>query len=346
MRLSEDENILRCFCSFVERDQLWLVNQLMDQGSCLRVMNIVKSLGLGEGMNEDWLAYILRESLQGLDYLHNNGQIHRDIKSGNILLDSQGSVRLADFGVSGWTVARGQRHETVKTFVGTPCYMAPEVMEQVTGYDSKADIWSVGITALELAKGYAPYAHFSPMRVLILTIEEDPPSLRTYPTAEQRTGAPFSKAFEDFYKKCLQKNPRLRPSVEELLRHKFLKERSADALVQQCLSLVPPVGSADPSTEPCGPDLAEATLSGDEAEDSLRTVDVSGGPGRRAPASPSSRAERGFAAGTSWVFDADGDPPGAAASLRDCSPEELLRAATSSSTSAFMDELEDIVDSH
>ena len=123
-------------------------------------------------------------------------------------MDSHGGVRLADFGVAGWTVARGQRQDTVKTFVGTPCYMAPEVMEQLQGYDHRADIWSLGITALELAKGVAPYAHHSPMRVLVLTLEEPPPSLKSYTNDRQRTGAPFPLAFEDFYKKCLQKNPR------------------------------------------------------------------------------------------------------------------------------------------
>jgi len=127
MKMCDDPNILRCHCSFVHADQLWLVTELMDKGSCLRVMNVSRSLGMGDGMNEEWLAYILREALQGLHYLHNNGQIHRDIKSGNILLDGAGSVRLADFGVSGWTVNSGQRLKTVKTFVGTPVYMAPEV---------------------------------------------------------------------------------------------------------------------------------------------------------------------------------------------------------------------------
>ena len=86
MRMSDDVNILRCYCSFVERDELWLVTQLMDKGSCLRVMHVSKAMGNGDGMNEDWLAFILREALQGLRYLHDNGQIHRDIKSGTIML--------------------------------------------------------------------------------------------------------------------------------------------------------------------------------------------------------------------------------------------------------------------
>ncbi len=209
MRLCDDPNVLRCYCSFVRGDQLWLVTQYMDKGSCLRVMTVASSLGLGMGFSEDCLAHILRESLQGLRYLHANGQIHRDVKCGNILVDSSGNVRLADFGVSGWMVSRGERHETVRTFVGTPCWMAPEVMEQVDGYDYRADIWSLGITALELAKGQAPYAKFAPMRVLVLTIEEEPPSLRCYDSDRQPLGGqPFSKAFEEFYKKCLQKNPK------------------------------------------------------------------------------------------------------------------------------------------
>ena len=111
MRLCDDDNVLRCYCSFVHLDQLWLVTQLMDKGSCLRVMNVSRAMGYGSGMNEEWLAYILKEALQGLKYLHDSGQIHRDIKSGNILLDSNGNIIFVSYQFSVYTVFNDSRSQ-------------------------------------------------------------------------------------------------------------------------------------------------------------------------------------------------------------------------------------------
>ena len=235
MRFCNDPNILTLHTNFVHKESLWLITQLMNKGSCLRVMNMSKFLSLGEGFSEDCLSFILCETLKGLNYLHSRGLIHRDIKSGNILLDSTGAVKLSDLAFSGWTLDVGQRtQQKAKTVVGTPSFMAPEVMEQISGYDHRADIWSLGITALELAKGYPPYASLAPMRILQLTLDSEPPSLKTYPYENQchANGQLFSKYFEDFYKKCLQKNPKHRPSAAELLKHRLVRNVAATPLIQ------------------------------------------------------------------------------------------------------------------
>lgn len=143
----------------------------MYKGSCL---DMLKST-FPNGMDEITIASILYQALNGLDYLHKAGHIHRDVKAGNLLVDSDGLVKLADFGVSACLFddggRSGLRSTMRKTFVGTPCWMAPEVIESASasassrGYNSKADIWSFGITALELAYGSAPFAHYPPMKV-------------------------------------------------------------------------------------------------------------------------------------------------------------------------------------
>ena len=135
--------------------------------------------------------------------------------------------------------------QTTKTFVGTPCWMAPEVMEQADGYDYKADVWSLGITALELAKGFARYAHHAPMKVLLLTIQEEPPSLRSYADEKQTNGEAFSRGFKEILRMCLQKDPKKRPTAVTLLNHKYFKqERDAASLCDELLSKIADVGLA------------------------------------------------------------------------------------------------------
>jgi serine/threonine-protein kinase OSR1/STK39 len=310
MRLSDHPNILRCYASFVAESQLWLVMQLMEKGSCLHVMTQAKRSGMGEGMKEDWLAYILRETLQGLKYFHDNGQIHRDVKAGNILLDTRGNVRLADFGVSGWLINSGDRRKSTKTFVGTPCWMAPEVMEQIEGYDYKADIWSFGITMLELAKGYAPYAHYPPMKVLIMTIQQEPPSLKSYADERSVDGEPFSRAFREVVRLCLQKDPKKRPTCTFLLNHKYFQRRTRDTLVSELLERLEAVGEGDMEAVPRLPGTQPAYISHENAQTVARGGSGVGGEGAGGDAGDKGAApgaepdkESDYVRGTTWVFE-------------------------------------------
>jgi serine/threonine-protein kinase OSR1/STK39 len=261
LRLSSHPNVLACYTAFVNDRSLWLVTQLMRKGSSLYCLHTARQLLQQRNTRipmEDHITYILHETILGLQYIHENGQIHRDVKAGNILLDGNGRVRIADFGVSGWLVNEGAQQEKAKTFVGTPCWMAPEVMEQIHGYDYKADIWSLGITAMELAKGYAPYAKYPAMKVLILTIQEEPPSMDTYNDYEYDEFAeyenypdePWSKSFCRFIRSCMEKNPANRPTCEQLLNDNHLghyaddeyQENRRQRLKQEICDIVPDVG--------------------------------------------------------------------------------------------------------
>ncbi|KAJ3208498.1 hypothetical protein HDU82_002403 [Entophlyctis luteolus] len=184
------------------------VTPFLSAGSLLDIMKTAYP----HGIEEQCICSILRQALQGLEYLHQNGLIHRDVKAGNLLLADDGLVQLGDFGVSSSLMETGERKGPLrKTFVGTPCWMAPEVMEQ-TGYDYKADIWSFGITALEMATGHAPFAKYPPLKVGSDTCE---------------------KVFD----------PEIRPNATKLLQHAFFKQyaKKREHLAGDLLRALPPI---------------------------------------------------------------------------------------------------------
>ncbi|KAI9168530.1 hypothetical protein H9P43_007903 [Blastocladiella emersonii ATCC 22665] len=231
MSLCKHPNVLRVFTSFVADSKLLIVTPYLAAGSVLDIMKAAYP----EGLDETSVATILKQTLQGLDYLHKNGHIHRDVKAGNVLLDDDGTAMLADFGVTA-SLEAADRKGTRKTFVGTPCWMAPEVMEQAS-YDFKADVWSFGITAIEMARGHAPLAKYPPIKVLMLTLSNDPPTLD-----RDATRFRFSKAAKEMVDLCLQRDPTRRPTAEKVLGHPFFKlAKKPSWLVQHLLAGLPPL---------------------------------------------------------------------------------------------------------
>jgi serine/threonine-protein kinase 24/25/MST4 len=206
--------VTKYYGSFLKGSDLWIVMEFCSGGSCQDLLQP----GL---IPEDYICIIVRELLMGLEYLHNDGKLHRDIKAANILLGANGQVKLADFGVSGQLTATMTKKNT---FVGTPFWMAPEVIKQ-SGYDHKADIWSLGITALELALGEPPYSDIHPMKVLFLIPKNPAPVLE----------GNFSKDFKDFVHKCLRKEPRERPSARELLKHPWVRKAKRTAYLTELI---------------------------------------------------------------------------------------------------------------
>ncbi|KAL6568948.1 hypothetical protein OROHE_003689 [Orobanche hederae] len=232
MSLIDHPNVIKAFCSFVVDRNLWVVMPFMAEGSCLHLMKIAYP----EGFEESAIGSILKETLKALEYLHQHGHIHRDVKAGNILMDSDGKVKLADFGVSACMFDRGDRQRSRNTFVGTPCWMAPEVLQPGTGYDFKADIWSFGITALELAHGHAPFSKYPPMKVLLMTIQNAPPGL------DYDRDKRFSKSFKEMVSMCLVKDQTKRPTAEKLLKHSFFKNvKPPELSVKRLFADLPPL---------------------------------------------------------------------------------------------------------
>lgn len=206
MRSYRCRSILQLHCSFVAGQELWMVMPYCEGGSVAHIMRYRFKDGLVEAV----IATIAREVLLALDYIHAHSGIHRDVKAGNILIGEDGRTLLGDFGVSA-TMERGgdwggSGPVTRRTCVGTPCWMAPEVMLQEE-YGPPSDIWSLGITLLEMAHGAAPFAKYPPMKVLMMTLQGPPPQLEA-----QRGCRQFSKAMREVVALCLQKDPALRPT--------------------------------------------------------------------------------------------------------------------------------------
>ncbi|XP_029962560.1 mitogen-activated protein kinase kinase kinase kinase 4-like isoform X3 [Salarias fasciatus] len=223
---SHHRNIATYYGAFIKKGpagqdhQLWLVMEYCGAGS---VTDLVKKTK-GNCLKEDWIAYICREVLRGLSHLHSHHVIHRDIKGQNVLLTENAEVKLVDFGVS------AQLDKTIgrrNTFIGTPYWMAPEVIacdeNPEATYDYRSDLWSLGITALEMAEGAPPLCDMHPMRALFLIPRNPPPKLKS---------RKWSKRFLSFVDSCLIKNHLHRPTTEALLRHAFIRDLANERQVR------------------------------------------------------------------------------------------------------------------
>ncbi|XP_017754266.1 PREDICTED: mitogen-activated protein kinase kinase kinase kinase 5 isoform X3 [Eufriesea mexicana] len=218
-------NIIAYYGSYLRRDKLWICMEYCGGGSLQDIYHITGPL------SEIQIAYMCRETLLGLAYLHSMGKMHRDIKGANILLTESGDVKLADFGVSAQITATINKR---KSFIGTPYWMAPEVaaVERKGGYNQLCDIWACGITAIELAELQPPMFDLHPMRALFLMSKSGfkPPTLKHRDM--------WSPTFHNFVKVALTKNPKKRPTAEKLLQHAFFQGEMSKSLALELLQKV------------------------------------------------------------------------------------------------------------
>jgi serine/threonine-protein kinase OSR1/STK39 len=232
-------NVVRYLGSFVNHSVLHILMEFMNGGSCLDLLKNSYRKGIRK---EAIIATILGAVLRALIYFHDHRRIHRDVKPGNILVNDRGEVKIADFGISANLVEQGQRKRARYTVIGTPCYMAPEVLTPSHGYTEKADIWSLGITAIELATGSAPYANLHPLDVVVKISTSPPPTLPE--------NIHFSSAFREFVRLCLQTAPGKRPSAAELLESRFIRQRMTTvelaAELEGCIHEVSASAPVDP----------------------------------------------------------------------------------------------------
>ncbi|XP_001361988.4 serine/threonine-protein kinase 10 isoform X3 [Drosophila pseudoobscura] len=261
-------NIVELYEAFSLEDKLWMLIEYCDGGALDSIM-----VELEKPLTEPQIAYVCKHMTEGLTFLHKNKVIHRDLKAGNVLLTMEGGVKLADFGVSAKNKHTMQKHDT---FIGTPYWMAPELVLCETfrdnPYDHKVDIWSLGITLIELAQMEPPNSEMSPMRVLLKIQKSEPPKL------EQPSR--WSKEFNDFLKKSLVKDPQLRPTSDVLVQHSFINrdldcKPIKDLLLEYKAEVVEEV--VDDETEEPRNSALQLDLDDDSA--SLRSQDIDKLPG-------------------------------------------------------------------
>uniref|UniRef100_A0A8C1CPU5 Serine/threonine-protein kinase 3 n=3 Tax=Cyprinus carpio TaxID=7962 RepID=A0A8C1CPU5_CYPCA len=205
MQQCDSPYVVKYYGSYFKNTDLWIVMEYCGAGSVSDIIRL-----RNKTLTEDEIATVLKSTLKGLEYLHFMRKIHRDIKAGNILLNTEGHAKLADFGVAGQLTDTMAKRNTV---IGTPFWMAPEVIQEI-GYNCVADIWSLGISSIEMAEGKPPYADIHPMRAIFMIPTNPPPTFRKPEL--------WSDEFTDFVKKCLVKNPEQRATATQLLQHPFI----------------------------------------------------------------------------------------------------------------------------
>ncbi|GAB6018930.1 hypothetical protein CHUAL_000578 [Chamberlinius hualienensis] len=283
-KFSHHRNIATYYGAFIKKsppgkdDQLWLVMEYCGAGS---VTDLVKSTK-GQSLKEEWIAYICREILRGLSHLHANKVIHRDIKGQNVLLTDNAEVKLVDFGVS------AQLDRTIgrrNTFIGTPYWMAPEVIacdeNPDATYDNRSDLWSLGITALEMAESQPPLCDMHPMRALFLIPRNSPPRLKS---------KKWAKKFHAFIETVLVKDYHQRPYTDQLLKHPFIRDQPTERQVR--IQLKDHIDRVRKHKQQKGEDREEYHYSGSEGEE--EDAATAGEPSSIVPASSDSTLRRNF----------------------------------------------------
>jgi serine/threonine kinase 4 len=212
-------NIVGYIGSYIKKANLWLIMEYCSAGSVADLIKVTKRT-----LDEVQIASVCQAVLRGLEYLHDNKKIHRDIKAGNVLLDHKGIAKLADFGVSAQLANTMSKKDTV---IGTPYWMSPEVISRSL-YNKKTDIWSLGITAIEMAEGEPPYSHIHPVRAMFV-IQKNP--ARTLTETNK-----WSNEFNDFVRKCLTIDPKQRPTAKELLIHSFIRRARGPTLLSDLVA--------------------------------------------------------------------------------------------------------------